>query len=74
MSYRTTEVKGGGPEEQPYVQGAVAAQGTGGPTGATTHSRSGGATLSKVRNSAGFAGAAVKRYPMIKVRETQVRR
>ena len=85
-SYPTSEVRGGDQEEQPHVQGqgrwprgvnprprSSSYTGPRWPRGATPHSRSGGATLSKVRNSACFAGAAVKRYPMFKVRETQVR-
>ena len=46
----TSEVRGGSREDQPQVQGA-AAEGTGGPKGATPSSRSGGATPSKVRSS-----------------------
>ena len=50
---------GASPEEQPHVQGAVAALGAGALRGATPCSRSG--------------GAAVNRYPTSKVREAQVR-
>ena len=53
--------------------------GTGGPRGATPRSRSGGAAVRRYLLVQGkkqqlcFAGAAVKRYPMSKVKETQVR-
>ena len=53
-SYLTPEVRGGGWEELPHVQGAAAAQR--GPRGATPRSRSG--------------GAAVRRYPWSKVRSS----
>ena len=74
----TPEAKGGGREEQPNFQGAVA-----------TRAQEGLEELSHVEGQEGgseeipfiqgkeqwlhFAGAAVKRYPMPKVRETQVR-
>ena len=58
-----SEVRGGG-QEQPHLQGA----GAGGPRGAIPRSRSEGKEQ-KLR----FAGAAMKRYPTPKVRETQVR-
>ena len=45
-----SEVRGGGREELPHIRGAAAAW-AGGRTGATPHSRSGGATSSKVRSS-----------------------
>ena len=73
------EARGGGREDQPHIQGAVAAR-----------SQDGLEELSHVEGQEGgseeipfiqgkeqwlhFAGAAVKRYPMPKVRETQVRR
>jgi len=53
--------------------------GTGGRRGATPHSRSGGVASEEIPLVQGktqqrrFAGAAVKRYPKSKVRETQVR-
>ena len=53
-SYPPPEARGGGREEQPHVQGAVAARG--GPRGATPHSRSG--------------GVAVRRYPLSKVKSS----
>ena len=75
-SYPQPEARGGGLEEQPHLQGAVAAW-----------VQEGLKELFKVRRGSGeeipliqgkeqqlrFAGAAVKRYPMSKVRETQVR-
>ena len=74
----STEARGSGREEQPHVQGAVAVraqegleelfhvQGQGG----------GGEEITLVQGKEQwlhFAGAAVKRYPTPKVRETQVR-
>ena len=75
-SYPQPEARGGGPEEQPHLQGAVAAW-----------VQEGLKELFKVRRGSGeeipliqgkeqqlrFAGASVKRHPMSKVRETQVR-
>ena len=52
-SYPTPEARGSGREEQPHIQGAVAAQAQEGP-GAIAGSRSG--------------GAVVRRYPLSKVR------
>ena len=54
-SYPTPEVRGGGREEQPHIQGTAAALGAG-PRGATPRSRPG--------------GAAVRRYPSSKVRSS----
>ena len=73
------KARGGGQEDQPDVQGAVAARAQVGLDGYPTL---------KVRKGSGeeiplvkgkeqwlrFAGAAVKRYPTPEVRETQVRR
>ena len=73
-SYLSPEARGGCREEQPHVQGAVAAQ-----------AQEGQEELLHVQGQEGwppprykeqrlhFAGAAVKRYPTYKVRETQVR-
>ena len=77
-SYPEPEVRGGGQEEQPHVQGTVAAW-----------AQEGLEEPSHVEGQEGrwedipliqgkeqwlcFAGAAVKRYPTPKVRETQVR-
>ena len=73
------EARGSGRQDQPHVQGAVAAQ-----------AQEGLEELSHIEGQEGrgeeiplvqgkeqrlcFAGAAVKRYPTSKVRETQVRR
>ena len=54
-SYPTPEARGSGREEQPHIQGAVAAQAQEGP-GAIAGSRSG--------------GAVVRRYPLSKVRSS----
>ena len=72
------KARGGGREDQPHVQGAMAAQ-----------AQEGLEELSHIEGQEGrrwgdtpvqgkeqwlcFAGATVKRYPMPKVRETQVR-
>jgi len=68
------EVKGGGLEEQPHVQGAVAAQGQG---YSTFKVRRGGHEETPLVQGKEqwlcFAGAAMKRYTMSKVRETQDR-
>ena len=80
-----SEVRGGGQEELPHVRG----QGRR-PGGASPRPRSGGCARSKfkIRRSSSeeiplvqcreqrlrFAGAAMKRYPTSKIRETQVRR
>ena len=77
-SYPTPEVRGSGREKQSHVQGVVAAR-----------AQEGLEELLHVQGQEGrrkeiplvqgkeqrlcFAGAAVKRYPMSKVRETQVR-
>ena len=77
-SYPTPKVRGSGREEQPHVQGAVA-----------TRAQEGQEELLHVQGQEGqpykipfiqgkeqwpcFAGAAVKRYPTSKVRETQLR-
>ena len=52
-----SKARGGGQEEQPHDQGAVAScAGAGGPRGATPHSKS--------------EGAMVRRYPLSKVRSS----
>ena len=77
------EVRGGGQDELPHDRGLGQP-----PRGATPHPRSGAEAkrsnpMFKVRKGnlvqgkehrLHFAGAAVKRHPTIKVRETQVRR
>ena len=78
-SYPTSEIRGGSQEKQPDVQGAATAR----PKRRAKRSYS----TFKVRRGSReeiplvhgkeqqlrFAGAALKRYPMLKVRETQVR-
>ena len=78
-SNRTTEARGGGWEDQPHVQGAVAARAQEGPEDyPTLKVRKGGSEETPLIQGKEqwlqLAGAAVKRYPMPKVRETQVRR
>ena len=78
MSYLTLEVRGGGREELPHAQGAVAAQAQEGLEELFTFKvrRGGGEEIPLVQDKEQrlcFAGAAVKRYPTSKVRETQVR-
>ena len=78
-NYPTSKVRGGGQEDKPLIQGAVAGHGR------RRAKRS--CSMFKVRRGSSeeiplvqgkeqwlrFAGAAVKRYPTSKVRETQVR-
>ena len=72
------EARGGGREQQPHVQGAVAAWAQEG-LEELFHvkvRRGGGEEISLVQGKEHplrFAGAALKRYPMSKVRKTQVR-
>ena len=76
-SYPGSEVRGGGWEEQPHVQGAVAAQAQEGLEELTFKVRRGGSEeiplIQSKEQQLRFAGAAVKRYPTSKVKETQVR-
>ena len=71
--------RGGGREEQPHAQGAVAVQVQEGQE-EVSHvkvRRDGGDEISLIQGKEQrlhFAGAAVKRYPTSKVRETQVGR
>ena len=65
-SYPMSEVKGGSQEDQPHIQGVVAAR-----------AQEGLEELSHAERQEGqrcFARAAVKRYPTPNVRETKVRR
>ena len=77
-SYPTSKARGGGREEQPHAQGTVAVQAQEG-LEELSHvkvRRDGGNEIPLVQGKEQrlrFAGAAVKRYPMSKVRETQVR-
>ena len=79
-SYPNSEARGGSREEQPHVQGAVAAWAQEGRE-ELLHSfkvRRGGREeiplFQGKEQWLSFAGAAVKRYPTSEVRETQVRR
>ena len=77
-SYPPLEARGGGWEEQPYVQGTVAAPAQEG-LEELFHvkvRRGHGEEILLVQDKEQglcFAGAAMKRYPTSKVRETQVR-
>ena len=78
MNFSAPEARGGSREEQPYVQGAVAAWARRGERSySTSKVRKGGSEeiplIQGKEQWLHFAGAAVKRYPMSKVRETQVR-
>ena len=73
------KVRGGGREELPYVQEAVAARVQEGREELlhVQGSRGGNEEIPLIQGKEQrlhFAGAAVKRYPTSKVRETQVRR
>ena len=76
--YPASEVRGGGQEEQRHVQGAVAVRAQEG-LEELSHvevRKGGGEEIPFVQGKEQrlcFAGAAVKRYPTPKVRETQVR-
>ena len=73
------KARGGGWEEQPHIQGVVAARGRRSKRSYSTFkfSRDSCEEIPLVQGKEQrlcFAGAAMKRYPMSKVRETQVRR
>ena len=78
-SYPTSEVRGGGWEEQPHIQGAVAARVQEG-LEEPSHVEGQEGWWEEISLIQGkeqwlcFAGAALERYPTSKVRETQVRR
>ena len=77
-SYPTSKVRGGSWEEQPHVQGAVAVRAQEGLEELFhVKVRRGGSEeiplVQRKEQRLHFAGAAVKRYPTSKVRETQVR-
>ena len=75
----TPEARGGGREDRPHLQGTVAAWAQEG-LEELSHvevRKGGGEEIPLVQGKEQwlrFAGAAVKRYPTPKVRETQVRR
>ena len=73
------EARGGGPEDQPHFQGAVAARAQEGPEELSHFEGQEGRgeeipLVQGKEHSLCFAGTAVKRYPTPKVRETQIRR
>ena len=78
-SYPVSEVRGGSQEKQPHVQGAVAAWVQEGREELLHFRGQEGRPARRYPLVQGkeqwlcFAGAAMKRYPMSKVRETQVR-
>ena len=77
-SYPACEARGGGWEEPHHLQGAVAVQTQKGPE-ELSHiegQKGSGEEIPLIQGKEQrlcFAGAVVKRYPMPKVRETQVR-
>ena len=76
--YPTSEVRSGGREEQPHVQGAAAARAKEGQRSYSTFKVRRGdheevPLIQGKEQWLGFAGAAVKRYPTSTIRETQVR-
>ena len=78
-SYHMPEVRGGGREELSHLQGAAAALAQEGQRSYSTFKVRRGCRekiplVQGKEQQLRFAGAAVKRYTMSKVRETQVRR
>ena len=73
-SYHMSEVRIGGWEEQPHLQSVVAAQVQEGQEELVHVQGQEGRLFQGQEQWLCFAGAAVKRYPMSKVKETQVRR
>ena len=80
-SYSTPKAKGGSQEEHPHLQGAVAARAQEGLEELFhVHGQAGAGGGEEIPLVQGkeqwlcFAGAAMKRYPTSKVRESQVRR
>ena len=72
------EARGGGQEDQPHVQGVVAAQAQEGLEELSHFESKEGRgeeipLIQSKEQQLCFAGAAMKRYPTPKVRETQVR-
>ena len=77
--FPTFQVRGGSREELPHLQGAAAAQAQEGERSYSMFKvgRGGREKIALVQGKEQwlrFAGAAVKRYPTSKVRETEVRR
>ena len=73
-SYPMSEVRGGGREELPHIQGAVAASVQEGREELLHVQGQEGQLVQGKEQWLCFAGAAVKRYPTSKIREIQVRR
>ena len=73
MSYPAPEVRGGSQEEQPHVQEAAAAWVQEGWEELLHVWGQEGRLVQDKEQWLRFAGAAMKRYPMPKVRETQLR-
>ena len=77
-SHRASEARGGGREEQPHAQGAVAVRAQEG-LQEPSHVEGQEGQREEIPLVQGkeqwlcFAGAAMKRYPTPKLRETQVR-
>ena len=69
-SYPTSEVRGDGREEQPKVQRAAAAKEQEGQRSNSTFKLRRGDLVQDQEQQLHFAGAAVKRYSMSKIRET----
>ena len=77
-SYQTPEARGGGQEKLSHVQGAVAAQAQEGPEELLHVQGRGGSheemfLLQGKEQRLHFAGAALKRELILKIRQTQVR-
>ena len=73
MVLKAIILKGGGQEEQPHVQGVVAAWAQEGREELLHVQGQEERLVQSKQQQLHFAGAAVKRYPTSKVRETQVR-
>ena len=73
MSYRTPEVRGSSREEQPQIQGAAAAWAQEGQEELLHVQGQEGWLVQGKEQWLHFAGTAMKRYLMSKVRETQVK-
>ena len=69
-SYPTSEVRGDGREEHPKVQRAAAAKEQEGQRSNSTFKLRRGDLVQDKEQQLHFAGAAVKRYSMSKIRET----
>ena len=72
-SYPMSEVRGGGREELPHLQGAAAVGRWRAERSYSTFKVRRGDLVQGKERWLCFAGAAVKRYPTSKVREAQVR-